>query len=67
MNSLRRMSPPPPRAGTYHYLNHVLGVPAAMAGVDTNAGLMAKSNDNAAALGLADTVHFDTAPIGDYT
>eukprot|EP00198_Chlamydomonas_reinhardtii_P010671 XP_001700008.1 predicted protein [Chlamydomonas reinhardtii] len=53
--------------GTYHYLNHVLGVPAAMAGVDTNAGLMAKSNDNAAALGLADTVHFDTAPIGDYT
>ncbi|KAG2436450.1 hypothetical protein HXX76_006753 [Chlamydomonas incerta] len=53
--------------GTYHYLNHVLGVPAAMAGVDTNAGLMAKSNDNAAALGLTDTVRFDTAPIGDYT
>ncbi|KAG2454640.1 hypothetical protein HYH02_000480 [Chlamydomonas schloesseri] len=53
--------------GTYHYLSHVLGVPCAMAGVDVNAGLMAKSNDNAAALGLADTVRFDTAPIGDYT
>ncbi|GIL46413.1 hypothetical protein Vafri_3412 [Volvox africanus] len=51
--------------GTYHYLNHVLGLPASLGGVDVNAALMAKANENARRMGL-EGVSFDTAPIGDY-
>ncbi|GLI59276.1 hypothetical protein VaNZ11_001061 [Volvox africanus] len=51
--------------GTYHYLNHVLGLPADLGGVDVNAALMAKANENARRMGL-EGVSFDTAPIGDY-
>lgn len=31
--------------GTFHYLNNVLGVPARILGVDTNAVLMQRSNE----------------------
>lgn len=31
--------------GTYHYLTHVMGLPARILGVDTNAALMKRSND----------------------
>jgi hypothetical protein len=31
--------------GTYHYLNHVLGLPSRILGVDTNAALMKRSNE----------------------
>ncbi|PNG99404.1 hypothetical protein TSOC_014820, partial [Tetrabaena socialis] len=53
--------------GTYHYLNHVLDVPATLGGVDVNRQLMDRSNDHAAALGLGGSVRFETAPIGDYS
>ncbi|GLC66877.1 hypothetical protein PLESTF_000485900 [Pleodorina starrii] len=52
--------------GTYHYLNHVLGLPASLAGVDVNGALMQRSNDNAAQLGM-EGVSFHTAPIGEYS
>ncbi|KXZ51506.1 hypothetical protein GPECTOR_12g469 [Gonium pectorale] len=53
--------------GTFHYLNHVLGVAAELTGVDVNAGLMAKGNQTAAQLGLEGAVRFVTSPIGDYS
>lgn len=31
--------------GTYHYLTHVLGMPARILGVDYNAALMQRSNE----------------------
>ncbi len=50
---------------TYHYLNDVLGVPAQLTGVDTNAQLMAKSAALAQELGIPDA-QFITSSIADH-
>ncbi|KAG2486609.1 hypothetical protein HYH03_014777 [Edaphochlamys debaryana] len=54
--------------GTYHYLNHVLGRPATLSGVDSNAGLMARAEATARQLGLGEEeAFFRAAAIGDYS
>ena len=53
--------------GSYHYVTNVLGRKAQIRGVDTNAELMAKSNDYVRELGLSqDDAQFITSPIGSY-
>ncbi|EFJ48796.1 hypothetical protein VOLCADRAFT_104625 [Volvox carteri f. nagariensis] len=52
--------------GTYHYLNHVLGLQTTLTGVDVNGALMTKANEHARQLGLQGA-RFDTAPIGQYS
>jgi SAM-dependent methyltransferase len=51
--------------GVYHYLNHIRGIPATLAGVDTNRKLIDKSNRNSQELGLNDACFF-TAAIAHY-
>jgi len=50
---------------TYHYLNHIRRIPASLSGVDTNAGLMERSNAYSQELGLNDACFYAT-PIIDY-
>jgi SAM-dependent methyltransferase len=49
----------------YHYLNDIRGIPASLSGVDTNAGLVEKSNAYSRDLGLNDAC-FYAAPIIDF-
>lgn len=49
----------------YHYLNHVLGIPATLVGVDVNPELVAKGEAQARDLGLQG-IHFVTSAIADY-
>jgi SAM-dependent methyltransferase len=54
--------------GAYHYVKNVLGKEVQIRGIDTNAALMAKSNDLARELGLStDEAMFINTPIGSYT
>ncbi len=61
---LTTSTPRPP--GTYHYVSHVLGLPALLSGVDVNPHLMARANANAQDLGLGPGVRFTAAPIADF-
>ncbi len=45
---------------TYHYLNHIRGIPATLDGVDVNAKLMDKSNGYSRDLGLNDACFYAT-------
>jgi SAM-dependent methyltransferase len=49
----------------YHYLNHIRGIPARLAGVDINAGLIEKCAAQAAELRFGD-ICFTHSPIVDY-
>ena len=49
----------------YHYLNHVLGRPAEMVGVDLKSDLLAAQAEKCAALGWQDLT-FQASPIGEY-
>jgi SAM-dependent methyltransferase len=48
---------------TYHYLNHIRGIPATLDGVDVNAKLMDKSNGYSRELGLNDACFYASSII----
>jgi SAM-dependent methyltransferase len=49
----------------YHYLNHVLGMPARLTGVDTNEDVLQKQVEQSRALGWSD-LNFEVARIVDF-
>jgi hypothetical protein len=49
----------------YHYLNNVLKIPARLVGIDTNQGLVDKSNANVEEMGFGDMC-FETSAISNY-
>ncbi|GBG00168.1 hypothetical protein Rsub_12925 [Raphidocelis subcapitata] len=53
--------------GAYHYLANVRGAEVALAGVDTNAELMERSNRHCRDLGIGDAARFVAAPIRSYS